>query len=57
MGSRDDSHILFGRMDLNGHPSLWLMKSDGTEAGYVCPLKLHDDEDLGTDEHWFGYYG
>jgi Tol biopolymer transport system component len=57
MWSRDGSHILFGRMDFNGHPSLWLMKSDGTEARYVCSLKLHDDEDLGTDEHWFGYYG
>jgi Tol biopolymer transport system component len=55
MWSSDGSHMLFGRMDYNGHASLWLMDSDGSHARHICPLKVYDD--MGVEDNWFGYYG
>jgi TolB protein len=48
-------HILFGRMDYEGHPSLWLMESSGAAAVQVCKLQILDPQ--GADAGWFGYYG
>jgi Tol biopolymer transport system component len=55
MWSRDGSHILFGRMDFNGDASLWLMKSDGTQAQHISAVQVYDD--MGLEDNWFGYYG
>jgi len=53
--SADSSHILFARMDYDGHPSLWLMESSGSNAHQVCHLNLHRDSAMATA--WFGFYG
>ena len=53
--SADSSHILFARMDYEGHPSLWLMDSAGSNAQPVCQLKVYSD--LPIEEGWFGFYG
>ncbi|HEY7334745.1 MAG TPA: hypothetical protein VH639_07665 [Bryobacteraceae bacterium] len=53
--SRDGGHILFGRMDYDGHKSLWLMDSNGANAAQVCRLQIA--EPLEHGDSWFGYYG
>lgn len=53
--SADSSHILFARMDYDGHASLWLMESSGARARQVCQLNVHSDS--GIEQGWFGYYG
>lgn len=53
--SADGSHILFGRMDFDGHTSLWLMESNGGNPAQVCRLQISDP--LGRGDNWFGYYG
>jgi Tol biopolymer transport system component len=53
--SADGSHILFGRMDYDGHTSLWLMDANGGGATQVCRLQIADD--FGNQDSWFGYYG
>ena len=53
--SSDGSHLLFGRMDYEGHAFLWLMESNSANPIQICPLKIHD-ELLGKDS-WFGFYG
>jgi Tol biopolymer transport system component len=53
--SADGSHLLFGRMDYDGHASLWLMDSNGANLKQICPLKIHDD--LLDKDSWFGFYG
>lgn len=55
MWSADGSHILFGRMDYEGHKSLWLMEPSGANAVQVCRLQVPDD--FGDQDSWFGYYG
>jgi len=55
MWSADGERILFGRMDYDGHASLWMMESGGGGAREVCKLQLWDP--LGSEESWFGYYG
>ncbi len=55
MWSRDGAHILFGRMDDNGHPSLWMMERDGSHPTHICAL--HIDDPLGPADNWFGFYG
>lgn len=54
--SADGSHILFARMDYEGHPSLWLMESTGANPAQICTLKVHGDLP-GDDAGWWGYYG
>src|SRR5579863_5432573 len=53
--SADGGHILFGRMDFDGHASLWLMESGGGSAVQVCRLQVSDP--VGGGNNWFGYYG
>ena len=53
--SADGRHILFARMDHDGHPSLWLMERTGANPTQICTLKIHDD--LPDGDNWFGYYG
>jgi Tol biopolymer transport system component len=53
--SADGSHLLFGRMDYDGHASLWLMESNGVNLRQICPLKVHDE--LLEKDSWFGFYG
>jgi hypothetical protein len=53
--SADGSHILFGRMDYDGHKSLWLMEASGANAAQVCRVQVPDD--FGDQDSWFGYYG
>ncbi|SPE37005.1 exported hypothetical protein [Candidatus Sulfopaludibacter sp. SbA3] len=55
MWSADGRQILFGRMDYDGHPSLWLMESDGSAPVQVC--KLHVFDALEDQDSWFGFYG
>ena len=54
--SADSSHILFARMDYDGHPSLWLMESTGANPTQICTLKVHGDLP-GHEASWWGYYG
>ena len=53
--SADGSHLLFGRMDYDGHASLWLMASNGANLKQICPLKIYDG--LSDEDSWFGFYG
>jgi Tol biopolymer transport system component len=53
--SADGRHILFGRMDYDGHASLWLMESSGGAPVEVCRLQISDA--LGNETSWFGFYG
>lgn len=53
--SADGSRILFGRMDYDGHKSLWLMEASGANAVQVCRVQIGDD--FGDPDSWFGYYG
>jgi Tol biopolymer transport system component len=53
--SADSSHILFARMDYDGHASLWLMESSGSNARQVCQVNVYSD--LPVKEGWFGFYG
>ena len=53
--SPDGGHILFGRMDYDGHASLWLMESSGGAPDEVCRLQISDA--LGSESSWFGFYG
>jgi hypothetical protein len=53
--SADGGHILFGRMDYDGHASLWLMESSGGAPVEVCRLQISDA--LGNENSWFGSYG
>ena len=53
--SSDSSHILFARMDYEGHASLWLMEASGTDARQVCALTVSADDP--TQAGWFGFYG
>jgi hypothetical protein len=53
--SADSSHILFVRMDYEGHASLWLMENSGSDARQVCQLNAY--RDIPIKEGWFGYYG
>ena len=53
--SAGGSHLLFGRMDYDGHASLWLMESNGANLKQICPLKIHDE--LLDKDSWFGFYG
>ena len=53
--SADGGHILFGRMDYDGHASLWLMESSGGAPVEVCRLQISDA--LGNENSWFGFYG
>jgi hypothetical protein len=53
--SADSSHILFARMDYEGHASLWLMESSGSGAGQICQVKVYSDSAMETG--WFGFYG
>ncbi len=50
MWSADGKSILFCRMDQENRKTLWLMRSDGTEAAQVAGP-------LGGEDSWFGYYG
>jgi len=56
MWSADGSHLLFGRMDYNGHASLWLIERSGAGARHICPLRIQS-ELPNDDDSWFGYYG
>jgi hypothetical protein len=51
--SADGTHILFARVDRQGHASLWLMASDGSAPTLVAD-ELSPPEEL---EPWVGYYG
>ena len=51
----DGGHILFGRMDYDGHASLWLMETGGDAPVEVCRLQISDA--LGNENSWFGFYG
>jgi hypothetical protein len=53
--SADSSHILFARMDYEGHASLWLMESSGSGARQICQVKVYSDSAMETG--WFGFYG
>ena len=53
--SADSSHILFGRMDYEGHPSLWLMDARGSNAQQMCQVKLYSKSRF--EQGWFGFYG
>jgi len=53
--SADSSHILFARMDYDGHRSLWLMESSGSNTEQVCQLNVYSDSRI--EEGWFGFYG
>jgi Tol biopolymer transport system component len=53
--SADGGQILFGRMDYDGHTSLWLMERSGTAPKQVCRLQIFDG--LGNEDSWFGFYG
>jgi hypothetical protein len=53
--SADSSHVLFARMDFDGHTSLWLMESSGSNARQVCQLNVYSDSPI--EEGWFGFYG
>jgi Tol biopolymer transport system component len=53
--SADSSHVLFARMDFEGHTSLWLMESSGANAQQVCQLNVYSDSPI--KEGWFGFYG
>jgi Tol biopolymer transport system component len=55
MWSADGSHILFARMDYEGHSSLWLMGANGAGAVEVCRLQIPGPS--GEQDSWFGYYG
>jgi dipeptidyl aminopeptidase/acylaminoacyl peptidase len=55
MWPADGSHILFGRMDYDGHASLWLMEASGANSREVCRLAIYDA--FGKADSWFGYYG
>ena len=55
MWSADGSHILFGRMDYEGHASLWLIESSGANPRQVCRLAFSHLAPAVDD--WFGYYG
>jgi Tol biopolymer transport system component len=56
--SANGGYILFGRMDYEGHASLWLMDSSGVGAMQVCRLSVADPlTDKEDDGDWFGYYG
>jgi WD40-like Beta Propeller Repeat len=55
MWSFDGNHILFGRMDYDGHASLWLMEPSGANPREVCRLSIYDK--FGKADSWFGYYG
>jgi Tol biopolymer transport system component len=57
MWSADSSYILFGRMDYQGHASLWLMDASGAGAMQVCHLSVADPLTGKEEEAWFGYYG
>jgi Tol biopolymer transport system component len=57
MWSADGGYILFGRMDYQGHASLWLMDSSGAGAMQVCRLSVADPLTGKEEEAWFGYYG
>ena len=51
----DGGHILFGRMDYDGHVSLRLMETGGGAPVEVCRLQISDA--LGNENSWFGFYG
>lgn len=53
--SADGRYILFGRMDYDGHASLWLMESSGGAPVEVCQLQISDA--FGNETSWFGFYG
>ena len=53
--SADWSHILFARMNYEGHASLWLMESSGSNARQVCQLNVY--RHFPIEEGWFGFYG
>jgi hypothetical protein len=55
MWSAEVSRILFGRMDYEGHASLWLMESGGANPRQVCRLAFYRPAPAADD--WFGYYG
>ena len=53
-GRPNGGHILFGRMDYDGHASLWLMETGGAPVE-VCRLEISGA--LGNENCWFGFYG
>jgi Tol biopolymer transport system component len=53
--SADGRHILFARMDYEGHSSLWLMEASGSSPIRICGLQIKG-EPVDNDT-WFGYYG
>jgi dipeptidyl aminopeptidase/acylaminoacyl peptidase len=53
--SADGSHILFARMDYDGHASLWLIESSGSGAREICRLRVYGDSP--AEVGWFGFYG
>ena len=55
MWSADGSHLLFGRMDFDGHASLWMMDGSGGATKRVCGLKIFNPFD--NEDSWFGFYG
>ena len=55
MWSAAGSHLLWGRMDYEGHPSLWMMETGGANASQICRLEITGE--LGERDSWFGYYG
>lgn len=55
MWAADGSHLLFGRMNTAGRPSLWLMARDGSGARHVCDLEITGPS--GKADTWFGFYG
>jgi Tol biopolymer transport system component len=57
MWSADSSYILFGRMDYQGHASLWLMDANGAGAMQACRLSVADPSTGQDEDTWFGYYG
>jgi WD40-like Beta Propeller Repeat len=57
MWSADGGYILFGRMDYQGHASLWLMDASGAGAMQVCRLSVAEPLTGKEEEAWFGYYG
>jgi Tol biopolymer transport system component len=56
MWSADGSHILFGRLDVGGRMSLWMMEKAGTTFVQLCTTRIYDPIET-IHESWFGYYG